>query len=224
MFESDEKLVDFSLISGNAELTFNIYQKPNNVAVTNVEKDTSKGLPTADGNYTVTTDSFQKYDTLSAFTNDHIGGNFDTTTEDYNALTSTEKEFWLDEDNFCSIPTLYNRSTDTANLKAETSAKELALYTEAPAFKITFNDTIGSDGTVTDVNFTTSDTSYKIFDNTGNNYAFAVSKNPLMPGDSFTYELTTGANMTISAMEVGSLSIPSYTQPSSISFTSHGSV
>jgi hypothetical protein len=224
VFESDEALFDFGLVDGNAEIKISLHQKPTGVAVTNIEKDTSKGLPTTDGNYTLEVPHFPKHDLLSDWSGAHIGEDWANSEDDFNSMSTTDQNFYLDEDNFCTIPTLYNRSDDTANLKAETSAKELALHTEVPAFKFSFNDTIGSDGTVTDVNLTTSDTAYKIFDNTGNSYAFLVSKNPIMPGHGVEYEISTGANMTVNAVELGSLSLPSYTQPASPTFTVHGSV
>jgi hypothetical protein len=225
VFESDEKLFDFGLIDGNAEIRISLHQKPSNVAVTNIQDDTSKGLPTADGNYKFEIAAFEQHSALSDWSGIHVGEDWDTSESDFNDSSTSTQDFYLNEENFCDIPTLYNRSDDTANLKAETSAKELALSTEVPAYKFSFNDSIGSDGTVLDVNLTVDDTeNWQVFDNTGNSYAFLVSENPLMVGDTVKYGISMGANITVSSVELGSLSLPSYTQPASPSFTVHGSV
>lgn len=225
VFESDEKLFDFSLVDGNTEIRISLHQKPSDAAVTNIQDDTSKGLPTADGNYKLELATFPQHSALSDWSGIHVGEDWDTSESEFNDSSTSTQDFYLNEENFCDIPTLYNRSDDTANLKAETASKELALYTEVPAYKFSFNDSIGSDGTGTDVNLTVDDTdNWQVFDDTGNSYAFLVSENPLMVGDTVKYGIAMGVNMTVSSVELGSLSLPSYTQPASPSFTAHGSV
>lgn len=128
----------------SSDINFNVFD------VTTMGAITASGHQ-SDGNYTLEF-QFPTYTT----SNLHYGSNWEISSDDYDDMTTEEKEdLWNENLWRCQAPQ-YLLGEDSDNDYTETWERITNTY----GFKFTFNDTINAtDGSVTQVNFTLSDDS-----------------------------------------------------------------
>lgn len=202
---SDETVFETDYYLGyggyNRVITLEVHHLSSNVYFeNNLLTDGTRGVPTANGNYTTTVTGYPLHD--SAWANYHVGTGWALSESDYDDLSASAKSDYLNEDLWCVQAGTYDPTVDTDKDYED----DLELYTEVFAFKITMNDTIGADASVTDVNVTMNTKNVEVLISGANIY-FAVLED-VVPTWSLDYEIWMGANITASAMYSGRLTVP----------------
>lgn len=208
---------DFHLITGGANYNYDFYVDHlasdvnfNMLDDTTMDEVSVSGFQT-DGNYTVLFD-------VPHHTTSNIHANDDPkwaiSEDDWTDMSISEKAVYYDEANFRDEGTLFDPTVASDNAKQNMDLK-FSSITEAFAFKMTFNDTIGTSTSVTGVNMTIDDdkingNAYRLDDGI---YSYIVFDSPI----TFTsgvqelgLEIEFGANITLSNMHSGRLTIPSH--------------
>jgi hypothetical protein len=127
-------------------------------------------------------------------------------------LTTSTKEKLQNQNNYRSAPTVFDLDDDAADHTASGDYEDI---TDTTALKFLFNDTIGSEASVTDVNFTISScpVDYQVEETSisGSNGAiFVVFKNAwkCVNGNfEVDFEIEMGANITLSQAHIGDMTL-----------------
>lgn len=209
-FENDHHLY---YDTSHQEVILDVYHLPTDAYIeNNARDDGTRGVPTADGNYTLILTGFPNHPSLD-WSERHVGDDFITSSSDYDDFSTSNKEKYNDEENWCSLAPIYNPENDDD----KDFDDGLELFTKAPAFKFKFNDTISTtDGAVTQVNCTVENSEVETI--VTGQYIYMIPLIEIIPGYDIDYELELGANITCSNIYSGTLDVPD-DDASGISFT-----
>lgn len=209
-FENDHI---FKLGGSNQDFAFDVYHLPTDMYFeNNARDDGTRGVPTADANFTLTVTGLPNHPSLD-FDEGHYGDRFVLSTNDYNDLSASAQEKYNDEEFWTSMAPTYNPEDDTDKDYDD----DLELYTKLPAFKFDMNDTVSvTDGEATQVNVTVENSEVEVL--ISGEYIYFVSMTEFGSGYTIDYEMELGVNITCSTLYSGTLDVPDDDE-SNIDFT-----
>jgi len=207
VYESNQILIDMGLYDDNKAFRIPVAQKPTNVVFSNTIDGNASGV-CVDGTNRFQIEAYPNHDELTSWDGVHIGDNWEYTTTEFEDLTTTKQEWYLNEDHFCSNGLFYNSSLDSLDYTYNAKQYEtLSLYISLPAIKITLNDTITADYGITIENCTSG---IEILNNTvDSKYIYLVSTHTLFAGSVIEYDVVL-TNRTVSALNFVDLKVPGY--------------
>jgi hypothetical protein len=189
----------------NGILTIYVYDLSSDVYFTNFDQTSgTNAIPTSDGNYSLSVTGFPIH--TSSWSNKHVGDDWETSSDDYDEMSLSEKEEYLDEENWCIQAPTYSPEDDTDKDYEE----GLERYTNVFSWKFQMNDTISTvDGNVKQVNVTLDDISDDEVETViSGQYLYIACARIVDVGFDLDYEIEFGANITCSNIYGGRLTVP----------------
>jgi hypothetical protein len=184
----------------NWQYTFNAHHRSSDVYGNVLDlSDGSVWAGSSEGNFT-TELWFPRYTTTNPHWNDD--GDWDI-TGDWDDLSENTQEKLYDETYWRQQEVVFDLDDNTADFDRVGDYRSV---TNVPSIKFDFNDTIGSDGSVTDVNFTLSESpiAYYIEFSSDKLFINFMETFDVVDGDfEIEFEITMGDNITLSNMYFG---------------------
>jgi len=138
----------------------------------------------------------------------HVGSDWNIDTDDFNAMSQSEKEYVYDEANWRGHYPTYNPNLDDE----KGYLSNLEKITNAPALKFLFNTTINTtDGSVHQINMTLVDTTLPIQIVFSGNCIYHIFYDAItfdLGVYSYKFQMEFGVNVSLSSVSSGNLPVP----------------